>query len=563
MFNRFSSYFVLLSILAVAVILGDPAVAEEQPTCPQSDLVNNKMMTADAAAIALHSLARDDVNTTLMTVDFKGALLDSNFLAALIREFGKPTKFSGLRVVNANFPQGVHLDFADVDIPLEVSEGCSGAAWTLEHAHFSKDLVLRYVTMTAFKGYGSHFEQVLALTQSSIKGDVDLKNAKVDKALDLTGTKAQAIFMDALQAEGNITLNSDKDHSVEADVLSVSKADVKGDIYATGSVRFGRVSFEHSNFSGSAILSSIHVTGPTTFADTRFGHDIIFGINLNTKMPLSRFDGPLDIEGAVVDGSINLNGTFLNLVDLGSSVAKRGLTLASEQNAINWQRDFKRDDCTGRAQLNLQDFEAATIQDYSIKDWPPYPLVEMDNFRFLHSRAWDGGSGGLLSRSGDIIPWLNSDCSFNPVSYERVAELLRADGHWDVANDVLTARWQADLDQESTPWLRKTLLFLAKWMIGFGVGMGYLRILVCALVLTLIGWYVITRPGAYTPVSPDVPKLGVLYSLNRLLPVISLADNNPPITLTSPLARGYFAVHTILGWIMSAFILAGLALLSR
>ena len=562
MFNNFSPYFIVFFASTVAAIPDTPAFADEHPICPQLSLSTTTMMTADMAASSLHSFAINDVNTTLLTLDFNGASLDSKFLAALIREFGKLTKFPGLRVVNANFPEGVNLDFADINIPLEVSGGCSNAPWTLEHAHFKDGFAIRDATMKEFRGYRSRFEEDLAITQVYVNGNVDLKNVEVGKTLDLSGIRAWDISVDALHASGNVTINSLKGHPVQANTLSIAKANVEGDLYITGASNFWHVSLEHSNFSGSATFSSIHVLDSITLADTRFGHDVVFGVNINDGgTRRSVFYGPVDIEGAVVGGYVNLDGTSLNLVDLGGSVATRGLILATKKDAIIWRPGYHGPECKGRAQLNLQDFETSTIQDYDIGSWPTF--VEMDNFRFTHTRAADGGSNGLLTRFKDVTPWLNRDCSFNPVSYERVAELLRADGHWDVANEVLTARWQTDLDQDDTPWLRKTLLFLAKWMIGFGVGMGYLLLLFWASLLTLIGWFVITRPGAYTTVSPDGPKLGILYSLNRLLPVISLADNNSDVILTTSLARSYFAVHTILGWIMSAFIVAGLALLSR
>jgi hypothetical protein len=509
---------------------------------------------------------------SVLGIDLDGYLPDKNFILALVRAFENnrsTTYYSGISIQNAVFPDGVNLDFTEIDIPIEVRGGCSLSPWTMERAIFKKDVSFSDMSVPNFSAYDASFERDVRLTHLTISGDLLVSNIAVGGALDGSMTTANNIYMDSIQVGGNLTLNGAKAEAT----LSVANSHIGGDVYIAEAASFGRMALNRSRFGGTAAFPSIEVKGNTSLSGTRFGHNVILGVRIadipssadasgRPQSRRSRYGGPIDFDEAVVEGNIILSGTEIYLLDLRGTHATAGLILAGEPGkTMEWTEEYRVAAHGGRVQFSLQDFQTTIIQDGTLDNWPP--SIELNNMKFERTTMADGGSGGLLSREPDILPWLRQDPTFDRTTYEGVSAQLRRLGRWDLADEVMTERWQRDRD-ELASGLRWILLWLAWLTVGFGVGIGYLNVLVCVAILVAAGTFVIRRPGAYDPCPRDGgPSLGPLYCLDRLLPVISLSDINANITLKSRTSRIYFAMHTTLGWILTAFIVAGIGLLSR
>lgn len=107
---------------------------------------------------------------------------------------------------------------------------------------------------------------------------------------------------------------------------------------------------------------------------------------------------------------------------------------------------------------------------------------------------------------------------------------------------------------EYREWLGLSLLKLT-----IGYGFDYFRCLYWVAGFVALGFIVLRSTGQYLQSSGPI---GFWYSLDVLLPIIRLRDQHYQIDLQG-LARYYFFVHRVVGYVRASFFIAGLAGLAK
>ena len=91
-------------------------------------------------------------------------------------------------------------------------------------------------------------------------------------------------------------------------------------------------------------------------------------------------------------------------------------------------------------------------------------------------------------------------------------------------------------------------------MIGYGYRVWHALVWIAALVV--VGWLIARRSGRKVPGSGE--PLGFWYSVDRLLPIMELRKRHYEIDLPWR-SRVYFYFHTVMGYVLATFLLAGLS----
>ena len=189
----------------------------------------------------------------------------------------------------------------------------------------------------------------------------------------------------------------------------------------------------------------------------------------------------------------------------------------------------------------------------------------------------------MLDRSvTSYIQWLDKDLSSSAQPYEQLACLFRETGEPYKGADILyAAKERRRRNAWSTvegvghakrrEWLRTLGLSMLCWTIGYGLGHRYFRSLWWVAGFTLLGTMVLMVFGSYCSTN-WVPLF--FASFDQLLPIITLDKAHDTLIFGDTLAipyvapqpygvRIYFYVHKILGWVLGAFLVAGLAGLTQ
>jgi hypothetical protein len=193
----------------------------------------------------------------------------------------------------------------------------------------------------------------------------------------------------------------------------------------------------------------------------------------------------------------------------------------------------------------------------------------------------------LLRPSEQYVTWLNDDPTFTPQPYQQLAAVLRAAGASNRADDVLYAARDREM---WVSWCKGNCfyglsgecwnaagLFLLKWTIGYGLGLGYFLALVWVAVFTGIGAAILLSK------SEDAQKNGRWWcigaSLDHLLPIVEMNKEFTDFFDRSKVDRSkvdrskdnwlkglpfaYFYIQTLIGYVLASFVVAGLAGLTQ
>jgi len=160
------------------------------------------------------------------------------------------------------------------------------------------------------------------------------------------------------------------------------------------------------------------------------------------------------------------------------------------------------------------------------------------------------------------------DIGHRPETYERLARALRAIGRNDAADEVLFA--SRDIARRNAqPW-RALGLWLSRWVIGYGIGRGYLNAAIVAVAIALVGVGVIAADRAWLGPQPGLEAKGTAWlffaSLDHLLPIVTLDKEFGdllPAKLLGWGAKLWFWCTALFGWVLGSFLVAGLAGLTQ
>ncbi len=377
------------------------------------------------------------------------------------------------------------------------------------------------------------------LDGATLAQDVVFRGANVSGALELAGATVSGNFdADALAAGRLILGTRDRGGATFHRGLSVTAATIAKDLEAE-SLTIGSEAAPADFEAGRMIVggdvwvrdTTLHGEFRAAFADIK-GNAWFEACTLsNLALPGARIAGELHIG----TGLTWAQGAVLNLR------AARVGAIGDVPDA--WPR--------GRGSIKLAGFQYDRLGGFMGDDFSDW--VGRDRGWFLD---W-------LGRTSVIHD--GQDIGFRAETYERLARALRAIGRHDAADDVLfRAR---EIARRQATGLRRAGLSLSRWLIGHGLGYGYLNALGIALGLAALGAAII-HIDAWM-LGSTVAEKGLLWtffaSLDHLLPIISLDKefgDQVPVRLIGWAAKLYFWLVGISGWIIGVVLgwgLAGLA----
>jgi hypothetical protein len=254
-----------------------------------------------------------------------------------------------------------------------------------------------------------------------------------------------------------------------------------------------------------------------------------------------------------IGGTLELRGAKVGGLDLTGARVDGELRLASGGWLPTWDDG---------ARLVLRNTRVGAVQDEP-GAWPKD--LELDGFIYERFGGWGADPEVAVGkrRSTWFVDWLKRDEPYTPQPYHQCAKVLREMGHPEMANDVLHAgrereRKEAAQREEHLRWIGLSVL---SWTIGYGYGQRYFRSLWWVAGITVLGSMMLLIGGQSAKIGGGLVA-GLFFSLDLLLPIIQLYEPHYRIVLDG-LAKHYFAVHKLMGYVLASFLIAGLAGLTK
>jgi len=261
-------------------------------------------------------------------------------------------------------------------------------------------------------------------------------------------------------------------------------------LYIDGSI----IANEGCQFEGRTIWKYLRTTGNVTVADSTLNY--------------------LDLSGARIDGELQFGFT--------------------KERATRWMPE---------GMLLLRATKVGGLRGWT----EPWPKMVLDGFSYNTFQI-----SGLPDRHADwYVTWL-AGANFSMQAYRRLSDHLRQEGRREDSDAVLFAGLERQ--RSTTRSSRYALMSLERYLIGYGIGVGYFNVVVVALFLVVVGRAVLSFSAEN---DHHVTKLGTLYSVATLIPVVTLEQSYSDLRLETALARRYFYFHKVCGYILTSYVLLG------
>jgi hypothetical protein len=167
----------------------------------------------------------------------------------------------------------------------------------------------------------------------------------------------------------------------------------------------------------------------------------------------------------------------------------------------------------------------------------------------------DGLTYRSIGAADQFQNWFDRLDRHLPQPYNQLASIVESQGNGTLATAIrYSGRERERNEATGIEWVWLTTL---KWVIGYGYYPQ--RAIFWAIGLVLMGAIVlrVSREGPRN----EMPY-GLAYSFDTLLPIIKLRDRHYQIDLKT-WARYYFYGHKIMGYVLAAFLAAGLSGLTK
>ena len=474
--------------------------------------------------------------------------------------------------------QGVHIEGAYFPDPVDLADASIKRPLLLDGSRFAQSVsLLRLTTPTFISFAGSRFAGGLEMRAAVIGGGLTMENSEFD-GVRMEGVpfpeEPTSVSMGGAQIGRELTVNGSTFHgslyldsvSVRNDFLVRSSGFQK--VYLRGAQIGDQLAIVTSTFDGEIELDSAVVGGdfliqaPTEFESlilrgTRIGDQLSMQrIRVNSMLSLNAasIGGALLMREAVVSGRANLrllsvgrnldaSGMTLKVLDLRGAQIQGVLRLGDDElPAIDWDGQEN--------EVMLQNARAGAL-DATRGSWPE--RLGLDGFAYGRlDRIGDGlRGGGSTDEARWYAEWLARDPTYTPQPYRHLAAVLRTAGHEGMADDVLFASRDRELE-DSQRWSgRWWSLLLLRSVIGYGYGWGMFRALFWLGALVVAGRVVLHYAKQ--------KDRGFWYSLDMVLPIVRLRDQHYTVDLEKSWARYYFYVHQMIGYVLLFYVIAGLS----
>lgn len=440
----------------------------------------------------------------------------------------------------------------------------------------------------------------LFLTRATADGPVDLRNAQIGGDLLLYAAQTTRLTLDGVAVTGSVYA-----HLLTAAELSGHGLKVGGDLILVGSklrAEQGTTALYlgHSTVGGSLlahtwrdetdtlhtceIFGGVHLGGAQVERAVDFSsatvdagaapadqRDVVaFNADNYAFKSLSLRDAKVSGEIALIAGQVALD------VDLaGTRLTARGTTNAALSiSSCTATRLFLNLDPASTGTVALRDTQVDRV-DFDEWGWPQERRLELDSFSFQWWRTVetptpppDGGkdpvprSGGGRRRDRELeekrlvarIALLDR-IAFSPWAYERLAQFYRGQGKQREAERVLYARLLRFYRRQ--PFLARQWGNLQRIFSGYGYRSQHAVLWFVGALLAGTAYFTAHPLTDSTNTDNTVVFDPLLYTLDRMIPLVDLGQENAWNVSSWLGDKGVSTVLMVLGWVLTATVIAG------
>jgi hypothetical protein len=447
--------------------------------------------------------------------------LSSSFLETVLLydPFRSALTRKGVHIVGAWFAEPVDLESARIEAQLLLERSRFDGNVTFARTHLRSLLWMD----------GSRFAGQLNMVRMQVADDLVMRKAEFG-AVDLRGAKIGGhLAMEGSKFNGTLIMESIK---------------IAGALFMRYEAEFGEVNL------GEAEIGSQLDMNKSTFDGKLLMHSMVVGSHVQCQDAKLAPAAELIFNSAKIGGGLDLRGTTVHVLDLSGATISQGLRPtappASEHKIAS-----------APSRMTLVGASIGTLQG-AADAWP----VRLDLAGLTYK-----GLGGLEAEGTDnmsgwtaeqLRSWLARDPTYSPQPYEQLARVLREGGQAAKADDILYYSRERERTEVATG-----LDFLWKTALHAVVGYGYRteRVVLWIVFFVGLGVFVLKVSGEGRRLRMPY---GVAYSFDMLLPVIRLRDKHYSNAFDlHGWARYYFYGHKITGWLLAAFLAAGVAALTK
>jgi uncharacterized protein YjbI with pentapeptide repeats len=448
----------------------------------------------------------------------------------------------------------------------------------------------------------------LRLSHANVAGRLNMEGLEVGRGLYLNGATVGELLMNSLQVGGILNMGGAKFRDVDltaakiggqltirgatvASRLCMNSLEVRESLFMHLGAKFSDVDLTGAKIHGQLGMADVTVDGRLHMDSLDVGESLYIrdGAKLwDVDLTAAKIHDSFLMDGATVRGWLMMNRLAVtqNLMIRDAVIeGKVSIVLASIGFNFDLTRaEFIEMDLSSTriegelrldvdspltpkwrklARLILRDAHAGILRDNwegNTNAWPDQ--LQLDGFTYDRlGRSEYGSSRGMMDRDiGWYIDkphgWLERSRSHSPQPYTQLAKVFRAAGEPAKADRILYAsRERARRSAKSWRWLGLSLL---KITIGYGLGARYFWALAWVIGATAVGAILLLFTGQ----PPDGLAAKAAYSLDQLLPIVEFEKSFGELALQG-LVKYYFYAIKLVGWVLTSFLIAGLAGLTQ
>lgn len=335
-------------------------------------------------------------------------------------------------------------------------------------------------------------DRAVFIAGSRVDGNVNLRHARTDSELEFNGSRvAGAFWADGLRAEqtlglrhgsrflGNVWLIAAKidgnlslagatfDGFLNAEYLQVG-GNLELFPWQGKPTNLRWVSLEAARISGSVLMQSATFLGELNAQGIQVG-DSFF-------MKAVHCSVPIDMAVAHVGRYLDLSGATLSGLDLSGAWIGGAFELADKKMPpIVWEPFNGKP-----AALRLRNTRVGSLVD-APDAWPGAGSLYLDGFSFADLGGFAGETAQQARNRGMEWwdQWVRRDLAYSPTPYAQLAAALIAIGDRDAANDIrfLGRARERETRCAERAWASCLTLFPLEYVAGFGIGTYTFRVL--------------------------------------------------------------------------------------
>jgi acetyltransferase-like isoleucine patch superfamily enzyme len=397
--------------------------------------------------------------------------------------------------------------------------------------------------------------------QTLLEKELSMRNARIGGTLEITHCELKdKVWLEYSTIEDSVVLGANSrffdelsmGHAFVGKDVSMENATFDSDVFfenmhvrnlALGpeATFVGHVSVSESRVDEELSMSKSSFGGVLTISGTHVGNLLVIGDH-------ARFEIGLSLDNSKVLGSVWILGSHLGTVSI--TGARIDGTLDLEE------RTFGPSEWKEGASVDLRNTRLGTLK--VPLDWKTE--VSLDGLVYDHLGGTGVEDDPMLSRGAAwYIGFLALQESYSPQPYKQLADKLEENGQHQKAVEILYAGRERERGERNLfGWLGLSIL---KVVIGYGYGYYIFRVVYWIAVFIGIGTVVVWVKGAGRTEDRGL-VWSVFFSIDRLLPIITLDKNHDDVELTG-FALYYFYLHVVAGWVLALFLVAGISGLTK